>query len=134
MNYEEQEELEEYEDTIPELRNNIINLLHMNFELLISQCRSCIKLQGKIDKIIESDEKLQRDLVFLLNSLQTRISETIDIILPLMKKDDLPLLLEKRLKEKEEYKITDPKKREAINELKGYIGEILDKEEKENNA
>ncbi len=128
-----EQEIEEFEDDVIQLRSSILTLLHMNFALLISQCKSCIEIQSKIDKIIGSDEKLQRDLMFLLNSLQTRISETVDSILPLMKKDDLPLLLEKRLKNNnnENYEIQDPEKKKSIEELKTYIKNILDKEKTE---
>ncbi len=113
---------EEIDNTIPELRGSIITLLQKNFELLIMQCNSSMEIQKKNDLAIQNNTKVERDLVFLQNMLQTQISETVKVILPLLKQDDL---LSKQLKDKiTPYVITDPGKRETINEIREYINEI----------
>jgi len=73
------------EPSIKAIRVEILNLLESNFRLLNRQVISCELLQQEIDKAISAGRKPDKSVIFLLNSLQTKISDTMAVLLPLFK-------------------------------------------------
>ena len=120
------EQTDNQENNIPELTQILIQ---KNLEVLIEQCESNLKIQKKKDQAIEKNEKVDRNLIFQQNMQQTQVFENLQLILPLLKQDSF---LNKQIEDTTApYTITDPIKRETINELKEYIKEISAEDEKD---
>lgn len=113
-------------------RHTMMRLLKEHFEDLIALSKTHKNLLKKLDEQIEKGEKINRDYMVLLNSTASQIQETVSTLLPLMKQSNVFLLDDKTDKtDNENYQILDPKKREAISELKEYISELRAKDKED---
>ena len=99
--------LAENELVVNKIRGNVLEFLNENFLLLITQVQTCNDLLNMIKEKYMKDEKPDKLDILLLNSLQQRVQETIEVLLPLLRDRDsaLPLLPPARDKSYEEEKI-----------------------------